>query len=231
MVTLTGANPDLWGVIGDLIVKNMDWPGAEEMAERIRKTIPPNLIEQPEEGDPEAQKAQLQQAAQALGQREAELNALAEQMQAGMAEAQKADSEAKSAKAAADGATAKAQAKVDEINMELQSLKSARELFAMQQKLAAKELEMERSTLKSEKDVLNAEVNVIKANLEKRLSEIQNEATVANTRDSSVHESTSGLVEQLMKEIQGVRELATAERELIYDDMGEPVGSRIVQAT
>lgn len=44
MSTLVQANPELWQVIGDLLVKNMDWPGAEEMAERIKKTIPPHLV-------------------------------------------------------------------------------------------------------------------------------------------------------------------------------------------
>jgi hypothetical protein len=140
MVTLTGANPDLWGVIGDLIVKNMDWPGAEEMAERIRKTIPPNLIEQPEEGDPEAQKAQLQQAAQALGQREAELNALAEQMQAGMAEAEKAGADAKTAKAAADVAASKVQSKVDELNAQQEALAAERREVDLAKRLAESEI-------------------------------------------------------------------------------------------
>ena len=38
-------NPALWNVIGDLYIRNQDWPGAEEMAERIKKTIPPQLLE------------------------------------------------------------------------------------------------------------------------------------------------------------------------------------------
>jgi len=47
-------NPALWGVIGDLYVKYQDWPGADAMAERIKKTIPPNLIadEDKEDDDP-----------------------------------------------------------------------------------------------------------------------------------------------------------------------------------
>ena len=36
-------NPGLWQVIGDLYVRNQDWPGAHEMAERIARTIPPNI--------------------------------------------------------------------------------------------------------------------------------------------------------------------------------------------
>lgn len=45
-------NPALWSVIGDLYVKNQDWPGADEMAQRIKKTIPPQILEDEENDDP-----------------------------------------------------------------------------------------------------------------------------------------------------------------------------------
>lgn len=38
------ANPQLWQVAGDLLIKNMDWPGAEEIAQRIKRTIPPQVL-------------------------------------------------------------------------------------------------------------------------------------------------------------------------------------------
>ena len=37
--------PELWQVVGDLFAKNMDWPGAQEFAKRIRKTIPPEILD------------------------------------------------------------------------------------------------------------------------------------------------------------------------------------------
>jgi hypothetical protein len=43
MSAIVDGNPQLWNVIGDLMVKNMDWPGAEEMAERLNKMIPAEL--------------------------------------------------------------------------------------------------------------------------------------------------------------------------------------------
>jgi hypothetical protein len=45
-------------VAGDLFVKNMDWPGAQEMAKRFAKTIDPKLIS--DEESPELQAAQQQ---------------------------------------------------------------------------------------------------------------------------------------------------------------------------
>ena len=65
MIDLIKFAPDIGKLILDILVKNMDWPGAEEISERIRKTLPPGMIE-PEEGeeplpqqpDPEMMKAQ-----------------------------------------------------------------------------------------------------------------------------------------------------------------------------
>jgi hypothetical protein len=39
----------LWQVAGDLFVKNMDWPGAQEMAKRFAKTIDPKLLNDAED--------------------------------------------------------------------------------------------------------------------------------------------------------------------------------------
>ena len=44
MAQLLQGNPQLWSVAGDLFVKNMDWPGAQEMAKRFAKTIDPKVL-------------------------------------------------------------------------------------------------------------------------------------------------------------------------------------------
>jgi hypothetical protein len=59
MGQLLQGNPQLWAVAGDLFVKNMDWPGAQEMAKRFAKTIDPKLINDGEQS-PELQAAQQQ---------------------------------------------------------------------------------------------------------------------------------------------------------------------------
>jgi hypothetical protein len=58
-------NPQLWAVAGDLFVKNMDWPGAQEMAKRFAKTIDPKFLSDDQQS-PELQAAQQQ--IQAMGQ-------------------------------------------------------------------------------------------------------------------------------------------------------------------
>ena len=65
MAQILQGNPQLWAVAGDLFVKNMDWPGAQELAERLAKTIDPKLLSTNDE-DPALQAAQQQ--IQAMGQ-------------------------------------------------------------------------------------------------------------------------------------------------------------------
>ena len=65
MAQLLQGNPQLWQVAGDLFVKNMDWPGAQEMAKRFAKTIDPKITSEADES-PALQAAQQQ--IQAMGQ-------------------------------------------------------------------------------------------------------------------------------------------------------------------
>lgn len=69
MIEFIRANPASAPIIGDLLAKNLDWPGADQIADRLRKMLPPQLQGQ----DPAAQQAQqqvqqLQQALQAAQQ-------------------------------------------------------------------------------------------------------------------------------------------------------------------
>jgi len=62
MAQLLQGNPQLWQVAGDLFIKNMDWPGAQEMAKRFAKTIDPKLMGDGED-DPALQAANQQMQA------------------------------------------------------------------------------------------------------------------------------------------------------------------------
>jgi hypothetical protein len=64
MAQLLQGNPQLWQVAGDLFVKNMDWPGAQEMSARFKKTIDPKILAE-DNKSPELQAAEQQ--IQAMG--------------------------------------------------------------------------------------------------------------------------------------------------------------------
>jgi len=66
---LLQSNPELWKVAGDLFIRNMDWPGAQEMAARFAKVLDPAVL-QGTDGSPEAQmmRRQMEEMAASMEQ-------------------------------------------------------------------------------------------------------------------------------------------------------------------
>lgn len=72
MIELIRSYPDAAPVIGDLLAKNLDWPGADEIATRLKKMLPPEIAGEDEGGLPpevQQQMAQMEEAIQVLTQR------------------------------------------------------------------------------------------------------------------------------------------------------------------
>ena len=55
MMEFIRAVPQAGQIIGDLIAKNMDWPGAEEVATRLAKALPPKMLTPENDTPPQAQ--------------------------------------------------------------------------------------------------------------------------------------------------------------------------------
>ncbi len=66
MIALIQAFPEAAPVLGDLLAKNLDWPGAEEIAERLKALLPPQLQAQAQGAGPGPQVQALQQQLAAL---------------------------------------------------------------------------------------------------------------------------------------------------------------------
>lgn len=81
MFQVLQGNPQLMQIAGDLFIKAMDWPGAHEIAERLKKMLPPNLAETDGEQDMppeikamiESMMAEKEQMMQALDDMQAQL--------------------------------------------------------------------------------------------------------------------------------------------------------------
>jgi hypothetical protein len=83
MLALTQANPALFQSIGDLMMKNMDWPGAEEISKRLQMLLPPQLQQMAggDKVDPQVMQAQqmIEQMADQMEQMSAEMQQLRDQ--------------------------------------------------------------------------------------------------------------------------------------------------------
>lgn len=96
LIQFVQAVPQAGQVAGDLIAKNMDWPGAEEMAKRLKKILPPNILDpqemqeagipppQPPQPTPQEQ-AEMQMAQMKLQEEQIKAQALAEKTKADIA--------------------------------------------------------------------------------------------------------------------------------------------------
>lgn len=82
MMDMTKMNPKVLDIVGDLMFKNMDWPGHNEMSERWKKQMPPGLIDDPNKQKPlppEVQ-AQMQQMDQMIQMQTQQLQSMSEEM-------------------------------------------------------------------------------------------------------------------------------------------------------
>lgn len=102
--------PNAAPLVADLVAGAQDWPGADRIAERLRKTIPPNVLEEDEKDqqqDPQAMQAQMQQAMQ---QQQAAQHAMQAELKKKVAEAVEAEADARKALAEAQEAEIKVRA-------------------------------------------------------------------------------------------------------------------------
>lgn len=96
MSQILQSNPQLWGVAGDLFIKNMDWPGAQEMAERFKKILDPKVLAS---GDESPEMAAAQQQMEAMTQ---ELNRMVDIIEGVQADVAKREVDIKEYKAQVD---------------------------------------------------------------------------------------------------------------------------------
>lgn len=124
--------PQMMEVAGDLVAKAQDWPGAEELAERLRKTIPPQLLSEKER--------------QELGEQGPDVNAMMQQqaqlqeaMQQGMQELQRLKEENLLLKTKAEIEAEKL--KIEEFKAETDRIKVIGEFAKADEEFKVRELE------------------------------------------------------------------------------------------
>lgn len=122
--------PKLMDVAGDIVVKTMDWPGATEISDRIKKTLPPGVAD--DDSDTAATPVvntpkgpiPVDQASQMLQQMDQQIQALAGELQ--------------KAKSGEDKANIQAQASVEVARINAQAKADVAELTGLVQLLIAR---------------------------------------------------------------------------------------------
>lgn len=244
MTEVIRGNPQLMGVIGDLAFKNMDVAGAEAIASRLKKTIPPQLLDESEreqdqpQVDPEKEQMamMLQQAQQAMAQMQAQVQALEGQAQNNQAEAQiKAMSE-------------QAKFENDRIKLELE----ARKLELEQQKIeieafkaqteamkpaaeAPEQAPQMMTTSKPQEDEMALDVAELEALLTAKKTKAEQEAIaeqIKAAREAEKEQMEALQKQALMEAILGVKQsvdslvmAVSAPKKIVRDENGQITGT------
>jgi hypothetical protein len=100
MTAFVQAYPPSFPMIGDLLVKAMDWPGSQQISERMKKLLPPGIAEDGPDGQP-APPAPPPELLQELEQMKAALNGVTAELDEAKMTIQAKQIEAQSAQALA----------------------------------------------------------------------------------------------------------------------------------
>ena len=151
------SQPQLIEVAGDLMFKFMDFPGAQALSERMKKLVPPHLLEEEAE-DPavmalKQENEQLKQSFQAIG---AEMQAVKQQLDNKQGELQ-----IKSMDSQLKAEAEKAKAELEVMKLQLQEREGMSDTAIKQRELEIKEKELEikiaELQLKEREMILNAQ--------------------------------------------------------------------------
>jgi DNA repair exonuclease SbcCD ATPase subunit len=140
MTDLAKADPKVMQVADDLVVGAMDFPGAKDIAARLKKTIPPQLLDDGQGADKDTQLAQAQGQLQRVTQEAQALNAHAQQVEQ---QAQQLAQENAQLKAAQ-------QSKAQELQLKVAHEQAQQELERLKIQLEAEKLALERAKVQME---------------------------------------------------------------------------------
>lgn len=197
---LIQAAPDLMSIAGDLLFKNMQIPGAEELAERMSALLPPEL-KALQEAKKSGQEQGMQQAEMVRQQMMEQIAPMVEELKAALDAAAQENDELQ-------GAVDEMKAKLDNRQAEYELKAAEIEIKAREQ--AAKERE---AALKHEADMAGHEAEVATAYIEAQAGGKGDESSsVANTSAAVASQQAvkmmSELAEQLSEQIQAIAQAA-----------------------
>lgn len=124
--------PEIMQIAGDLVVKAQDWPGAEELSQRLRKMVPPHLLSEQEKAEMGEQGPDMNQIMQQQAQ-------MQEQMQAGLQELEKLKVENLQLKLKAEIEAKKLE--IDEFKAETERMKMIGEFAAKDEEFNLRQIE------------------------------------------------------------------------------------------
>jgi len=138
LMQLLTANPQLMQVFGDLLFKNMDFPAAQDIAERIKKTMPPHILNEGVTPEQAQIQQQMQQAQAVVTQLQEQMKVMAQKL-----ENKQAENQIKVGEAQLKAQSEAEKMEIEKAKLQLEVVERQREYEIKQQELAIKKEELE----------------------------------------------------------------------------------------
>lgn len=245
MMELFGRNPGLMQAAGDIMVRAMDWPMADDLAKRLKAMVPPQILQASEDED---SNAEVQAAVQAVQQQaQVQMQSLMQALQQLQEQNQKSEQELQGLKAQAANKLMEAQIKGAELQQgaELKQLDYAikmRELDLAEQKIQLEAAQIQAAELQKQMQPAGADAwqgmpatpeqihKIIEyANeLEQKVTAIAEEAAKPKRRTLTVKGQTGGEFTAEAVEENGVKKVVIKTPSgAIYQGVSKKAGSPV----
>jgi hypothetical protein len=236
MVEMVRANPQLMQVAGDLVVRTMDFVGAEQLADRLKKALPAELADDEDGAEPQIPpkiKAQIQQGMQQyeqqLAQAQQMIQGLQQQLGEASAAAQEGQAAAKDKGAEHDIKWQELQLKDFEAQTKRQELQlRAKEIEARIEQIDAQTAQTQAGTLEMNgvnetlAGLIQAQQGMEAALAD--LAQLRAEQIAAEEHQAEVNEAIGGMLQSLQapKRIQLVRDEQERPEGFVVHQDGQP---------
>lgn len=214
LTEMSSRNPQLMGVAGDLIMKAQDFPMADELAKRLEKTIPPEIMKDEEEGESPEVLAAKQQVQELQGQ----LQALGEEFN----------------KLNDSKETEQAKLLIEQAKLQLEAEKQQIERMKAEAEIQFKAAQLDRPEAVAEPstDMARAELD---AQVKLRLKQMEIEAAEklevmrlsASANPAQPADNAQPLVE-LMERLEQTMRMMAAPKRIVRDETGAAIGVQTV---
>ncbi len=168
MIAFMQAVPESAALIGDLVAKAMDWPDAQQISDRLKAAMPPQIVNAGEDPTPEQQQQMMQAQQQQQQQQQVQQQMIMLEMQSKQALTEKAQADAQRASAEAQKVQVDSQLEAAECEAKIRLTNAQANLFEAQAaaagyNAAVDAINAETGARKSEAEVSLAEAKAVEA--------------------------------------------------------------------
>jgi hypothetical protein len=225
LTQMVQGNPQLMQVAGDLIMKSMDVPYADKIADRMKKMLPPQLQDQEGQGDiPPQVKQAMDNASQHIQQQDQIIQQMQQELQTKQGEEQKQALDAQARALAEQNAAHKLQ--IDQYNAETARLKAESDSQPQDTGIEAAKLQLEHEKLEldRQKAQLDAETAILLKQMDIESKEA--EPSTEDLTDIAMDTHTNDALAMALQGFQVALEKMGQPRSVVRDANGKIIGSQ-----